>query len=118
MRSSLSQWEIYKLQMKLARLRLKDVPIPTAIRDGALRKIRLRGRLRQLRDWPEFGPLQWRIRRLAVEPLKSRNAHSGIYQYVVNFFRSDDDDVRLCNSLMRCCQGQQNPEATISGDHD
>ena len=79
--------------MKLARLRLKDVPIPAAVRDGALRKIRLRGRLRQLRDGPDFGPLQWRIRRLAAEPLKSRNAHSGIYQHVVNFFRPDDDDV-------------------------
>src|SRR6266705_7208560 len=112
------QREIHNLPMKLARLRLKDVPIPAAIRDGSLRKIRLRGRLRQLRDWPDFGPLQWSIRRLAVEPLKSRNAHSGIYQYIVNFLRSDDDDVRLCNSLMPRRQCQENPEATISGIHD
>src|SRR6266849_2793912 len=118
MRSSFFQCDIYNLPMKLARLRLKDVPIPAAIRDGALRKIRFRGRLRQLRDGPGFGPLQWRIRRLAVEPLKSRNAHSGIYQYVVNFFRSDDDDVRLCNSLIPRRQCQKNPETTISGDHD
>src|ERR1700687_123293 len=118
MRSSFFQCEVHNLPLKLARLRFKDVPIPAAIRDGALRKIRLRGRLRQLRDWPHFGPLQCSIRRLAVEPLKSRNAHSGIYKYVVNFLRSDDDDVRLCNSLMPCCQCQENPEATISGDHD
>jgi len=26
----------------------------------------------------------------------------------VNFLRSDDDDVRLCNSLMPCCQCQEN----------
>src|SRR5882762_1575919 len=115
MRSSFFQCEIYNLPMKLVSLRLKDVPIPAAIRDGSLRKIRFRGRLRQLRDRPDFGPLQRSIRRLAIEPLKSRNAHSGIYEYVVYFLWSEDDDVRLCKTFMPRCPCQEQPEATISG---
>src|SRR5260370_2976717 len=99
MRWSFFQCEIYNLPMKLARLRLKDVPIPAAIRDGSLRKIRLRWRLRQLRDRPDFGPFRWRIRRLAVKPLKSRNAHSRLYNLAVNFLWSDTDYSQLCHTF-------------------
>src|SRR2546425_3889401 len=91
MRPRLFQGEIHNLPVKLARLRLKDIPIPAAIRDRSIRKIRLRGRLRQLRNWPDFGPLQGRIWLLPVESLKRGNTHSRIYERLVDFFWANHD---------------------------
>ena len=56
----------------------QNLPIPTAIRNGRIRKIRLRSRFRQFFLGANLGPLQWRVRFLAVESLKSRDPHSGV----------------------------------------
>src|SRR2546425_9627841 len=93
MRPRLFQGEVHNLPVKLARLRLKDVPIPAAIRDRSIRKIRRRGRLRQLCNGPDFGPLQRRIWPLPVESLKRGYANTRIYKHVVDFFWANHDDV-------------------------
>src|SRR5207302_3530469 len=63
------------------------------IRDRSIWKIRLCRRLRKLRNWPHFGPLQRRIWLLPIKSLECSNAHARIHKHVVDFFWANHNDI-------------------------
>ncbi len=69
--------------------RLKFIPEPTAVSNGSLWKNRSRSRLRLFCRWTFLRPTETLIQRLTVEPLKGRDAHARINEYLINRFRPD-----------------------------
>ena len=96
MRPRFFESEINDVPADLSLLRFERIPVPAEISNRSIRKIGLRGRLRQLRDRAHFRPLQRRIGRLSIESVEGCDSHIWIDQHVIDGNRAHDHSVALC----------------------
>src|SRR5215472_2747627 len=69
--------------------------------------------MRQFRHRSYFRPFQGWIRFLSIEPLERSDAHSGIYEHIVNRLGPNHDNIRLCDQWMRSRERKKNPKTAI-----